>query len=237
MVAGSDEHAVRRQLESAARRCVVLAGRSVGRQILEGVAELARLEHVEVRVELAAASPRCVPALQSLAIGRNGDPASKIADFASRMRASTPCDGALALLKFCYADFDDPIDEAALARDYVDTLERLASERPTMRFAGVTAPLTTVRGGLNGLLRRGLGRRPVGEAENARRQRFNGLLRRHLHASRLFDLAAVEAAPGAERGRAPALYEPYTSDGGHLNARGREHVARAFLAWLAVWPS
>jgi hypothetical protein len=105
----------------------------------------------------------------------------------------------------------------------------------------ITVPLRARPSGLRAALRRSFGRNDVELARNAARHGFNEhVRRRYRDGGTLFDLAAIEATStrGNEpRSRireeeTPALLDEYTSDGGHLNERGRMVVARAFMRFV-----
>ena len=53
----------------------------------------------------------------------------------------------IALVKFCYVDFDAGTDVPALFAAYQATLASLEGRYPRTTFVHVTAPLTTVQGG------------------------------------------------------------------------------------------
>jgi lysophospholipase L1-like esterase len=146
------------------------------------------------------------------------------------------------VFKFCYSDITARTDSAWLFRSYDRTIRALRETYRGATFVHVTTPLTTVRAGalasVNGLLRRV----PDALADNARREEFNGLMRRAYAGSEpLFDLAGAESVtPSGRRelhglhGRPIAALAPgYTSDGGHLNVVGRARMARELVALLA----
>jgi hypothetical protein len=82
---------------------------------------------------------------------------------------------------------------------------------------------------------------PGGVADNARREEFNSRVRAAWGA-RVFDLARLESTgPSGEAvavewqlRSVPALSPAGTDDGGHLNARAQDAVARALVAHLAA---
>lgn len=215
---------------------IFFAHQSVGRNVLDGLAELgAPLTVVEGQAPLRA------PALEHAAVGKNGDPASKLAHFEQLLDAVGPGID-VALVKLCYADFTAETDVVALFAQYRLLQARLKAKFPRVTFVHVTVPLTTVQGGLKGWLKSAVGPGAWGEQENAKREAFNELLRAEYAAEPLFDLAKVEstrADGGAQvferRGaRVRALVPEYTDDGGHLNARGRRLAALGLLEVLST---
>jgi hypothetical protein len=139
-------------------------------------------------------------------------------------------------------DFHEGIDPAAVLEAYRAALATLRVRHPRTVFVHVTAPLTAADRWPRALAKRLLGRERSA-AGNARRERYNALLR-DAYAGRepLFDLAALESrCPDGTRstepwrgGDVPALCPEYTDDGGHLNVTGRVRAARALLGVVAA---
>jgi hypothetical protein len=156
-------------------------------------------------------------------VGSNGDPLGKIADFETDMRQGLAGQLDVALMKFCYVDVTAATDVQPIFQSYRDTLDRLSADHPRVRFLAVTVPLTT-----------------DSPADNARRTRLNELIRQAF-AGRVFDLAAVESsAPdgsrvtGTHQGQVyERLYPDYSTDGGHLDARGAGRAATEMLRVIA----
>jgi len=131
-----------------------------------------------------------------------------------------------AFLKLCYADFWDQCnaDPAALFATYKSTMAQLKAAHPAVTFVHFTVPLWTQTD------------------TNARREQFSNLVRQEYGGKEpVFDIARVESTrPDGSReldqGGVPALVPSYTDDGGHLNATGRDLVARALVAFLASLP-
>lgn len=226
------------QMQAVAARQIVFGHRSVGANILDGL----RLVAAQTAVELPITESRdgsAGPGITHFGVGRNGDPLGKIADFAQVVAAGG--DAEFALLKLCYIDFPARVDPVQVAQAYCDTLDSLAGRFPRTTFVAVTAPLTAVQSGPKALVKKALGRVPSGYVENARRQQFNEILRRHFGPDRrLFDLAAIEAegSPSCryENRDVECLNPALTTDGGHLNRQGSELVAVRLVQFLAAAP-
>lgn len=244
--AGADA-GLRDELALLSRRRVFVGHQSVGMNVLDGVRLLAseagaRLEVVDVTE----ARGQGEGALLHAFLPANGRPELKLESYARVLGAGPAQDPDLALMKFCWADFDRATDARALFARYQATLAGLRRVAPRTTFVHVTVPLTTVQGGVKAFVKRLLGRTPYGVEENARRDDYNVLLRA-AYAGRepLFDLAAIEATGPdgspvtVEWGtrRVPALAAAYTDDGGHLNDAGRRRAARALIALLAAIPA
>jgi len=214
---------------------VFFGHQSVGDDILQGLLELPAPSLESMRISR---GPVVAGTIGHAPIGANGDAARKIDDFAHLVRA---LEGGVdvALMKLCYADFENDIDIEQLFARYRATVLGLTKEFPNTRFAHVTVPLTTVESGAKAWVKDLLGKPRYGVAENARRERFSQLLRdTYGRDATVFDLAAVETTHiDGKRERTddgvPVLVRAYTNDGGHLNATGRRVVAAAFVHFLA----
>jgi hypothetical protein len=215
---------------------VVFGHQSVGRNILNGIERLAARDGVNLDIH----EQRTAPAAQGIshfAIGTNGDPLSKIKDFAAAIDAGAAQNADVAMMKLCYVDFNAATDARELANKYIASLDSLAERHPETRFVAVTAPLMAVQTGPKAAVKRLLGKQPHGSVDNLRRAEFNALLRERYAASgRLFDLAKAEADSTGAHCRVEvngqtveALCPELTNDGGHLNEQGQELVAAAFL--------
>ena len=233
--------ALQADLELLAAKRIYFAHQSVGANILEGLAELSREARVPVRiVQTGRTAELAAGTFGHFFVPENGDPLKKLANFEAALGSGSKAD--IALIKFCYVDFDASTDPAALFARYKATLAELRARNPHTVFVHVTAPLTTAQTGFKALAKRLLGRAPYGTIENVRRAQYNELLRR-AYAGRepLFDLARLEsttpdgsAATVEWQGRiVPAMAGAYTDDGGHLNRTGEALAARELIRVLA----
>jgi hypothetical protein len=238
----SDDAALRADLEELSRRAIFFGHQSVGRNLLDGVADLARTAGVPVRIVEAADAGAVGPGtFGHAAVGQNGDPASKLESFARALPPGRDPD--LALVKLCYVDVTASTDVPALFARWEAAIETLEAAHPHTTFVYVTVPLTTIQGGPKALAKRLLGRAPWGELENARREELNALVRdaARRRSRPLFDLAHVEStrpdgsaetfALGGKR--VPALVPGYSEDGAHLVGDGRLRAARELVSVLA----
>jgi hypothetical protein len=243
---GGADPTARQDLESLARRAVFFGHQSVGMDVLRGLEQLAAREGVALRIVDVSPAPSAAPAtLSHFFVGANASPVTKLEGFSRALSTISPASPDIAMVKFCYVDFEPTTDAAALFARYRATLAELQARNPRTRFVHVTAPLSTVQSGPKAWAKRLLGRSPYGLVENARREEFNGLLREaYAGKEPVFDLARVESTlPDGTRttvswqGRTlPVLAGPYTDDGGHLNEQGRLRAARELLSILAAVP-
>jgi hypothetical protein len=237
---------VRAELQELSARTLFFGHQSVGRNILDGVKQLAAGEGVPLRVvETKGAAAGIAP--KTFAHGEvpeNGDPVRKLRSFEQALTSGGPVD--IAFVKFCYVDIGPGTDVAALFAEYQATMARLKAQHPATTFVHVTAPLTTLQGGWKAAVKKVLGRLPQGVVENARREEFNALLRKAVEGKEpLFDLARAESTrpDGTPETfewsgrRIPALVSEYSDDGGHLNGKGRLVAARRLVSVLAAVPA
>ena len=158
-------------------------------------------------------------------IGANGDPRSKVSDFASDIRGGLGQKVDVALMKFCYVDITAGTNVNSVFMYYRDTMAALQQEYPQVAFLYVTVPLTT-----------------DSPADNVAREKYNTLVRQqYADSGRLFDLAAIESTrpdgtrvSGSHEGATyHGLYPGYASDNGHLNIRGAAAAAVGMLDVMA----
>ncbi|MBM0106219.1 hypothetical protein JM946_15915 [Steroidobacter sp. S1-65] len=167
-------------------------------------------------------------------VGRNREPVSKLQEFERLIGEKFASEVDVALLKFCYVDVTIETAIEDLFQTYMTRMTALARSLPQIRFAHCTVPLRAVQPVWRATLGRMLGRSDPEVEHNRAREAFNQRLRDAVPAATLFDLAALESGSPAGQTAAAgrALRGDWTNDGGHLNARGRKIVARAFVQFL-----
>lgn len=221
---------------------ILFSHHSVGGDVLAGIEQLdaeagggrlriPRLNEVDVEG----------PGLMHVSGGQNKDPRSKIDFFAASIRSGQAKGTDLAMMKFCFVDFEPSTDVEALLSHYRTTIETLKRERPDIRFAHVTVPLFRRPVDVKSRVRRLVGLYVWEDAANVKRGEFNRRLAEAFPSDPLFDLARAEAVgpDGAvstfeAAGREYLSLNPaYTTDGGHLNSSGRRAVGAAAIRFLA----
>ncbi len=228
-------------IDRVAQRRIFFGHQSVGGNIVAGLSDIGagRLTVTEGRNPEAFDRPGFVHTF----IGKNEQPASKVADFEAALDAiGGRAD--IAFFKFCYVDFDANTDVDAVFAEYAAAMARLRAKYPAVTFVHVTAPLTVVQGGPKAWLKKVTGAAPWGAKENAARHRYNELLRAKFAGQPLFDLAALEATKPdgttqtftLDGRQVPALAPAWSDDGQHLDVAGRRYVAQSLLSFLAKLP-
>jgi hypothetical protein len=219
-------------LQSIRNLKVYFGHQSVGGNILDGMREIEKQFGV-------------APVLSDSLIGQNGDPEGKCEDFSRKIAALSEPAALLpdvALMKFCYIDFDQNTDPAKLFARYAATLDGLQARYPSVTFVPVTTPLTTLAPAWKRMVKKLMGSVDVASAVNAKRAEFNRLMAKHYEGRTIFDLARVESTnPDGSRNEFPwngeiaySLVDAYSSDGGHLNEAGRRAAAMEMIHALAA---
>ena len=224
---------------------IYFAHQSVGSNVVAGLERIGRdtpglgLRTVLTRdPELLTGAPAFVHFLA----GRNGDPASKNADFIRMLDRRPKRDSAIAMLKYCYIDASSSMSAAEIFAAYQGTIATVRQRHPDVRIVHATMPLTTVETGAKAAVKRAFGRIEDNRAEAVKRHRFNQLMRgAYATKEPLFDIAALEArrpdgSPSffiADGEAIPTLARELTWDGGHLNDVGQRLAAEALVEVLA----
>lgn len=223
---------------------VFFGHQSVGGNIMDGLQDLLKDSGTPLTVLDAHADTATLPAafLLHTPIGKNSEPKTKCDDFKRIVDQQLAGKIDMALLKFCYIDFDENTDVDPLFDYYRTVLDGLKARHPDITFIHVTASLRHAEGGFGVWVRELLGKPNNTKLANLKRQAFNERLRSTYANDPIFDLAASESTYPDGR-RETFTYEgktgygligAYTDDGGHLNALGRKHVAADFVHSLAA---
>lgn len=231
------------QLTAAARTRVFFGHQSVGMNLVDAIPKVYADQGVNAPAITQDTAPEGSAGFVHAFIGENTRPETKLAAFDAALRGGMAGKVDVAFMKFCYIDVTAGTDVDALFAKYRDTLAALQRDHPKVRFLHVTVPLTTIRSqsGLKATLKRVLGRGDGDAADDAARERLNALIRKEYPADRLFDLAAVESTdPDGARVAGTldgkdvyALYDGYSTDGGHLNDLGAGRAAAGLLVTIA----
>ena len=189
------------------------------------------------------------PAFGHWANGNNTFPHGKIDAFETKMRGldsngnvwAEVCN--IAFFKFCYLDFNSlSLDIDSLFSHYIAAMDSLRNDFPNCKFVHVTVPLSALKFSSD-------------KQRNMNRHTYNQKLREYIKnaESYLFDLADLEAHD--ENGNYQSFeyqgtsypmmwYDSsnpenngWSSDGGHLNSKGKKYVASALWSLLITMQS
>lgn len=237
-------------LEKLSRKKIYFAHHSVGENILQGVDELLK-ENPNIKLNIVASNNAkkniAAPALVHDSAGKNFYPYSKLESFKEKIENGYGQTANIAFFKFCFVDFNPNTDIDALFQSYKITLDTLKEEYPDTTFVVITVPLTCYAPGLSGLEKRikDLSKKIIGKIniyDHSSANRFNELLIKEYQGKLpIFDLARFESTKpdGSRIGYQKdgiqyfELAKEYTTDGGHLNEKGRRRIAEQFLLFLS----
>jgi hypothetical protein len=245
--------AVQKALEKVAEQRIFFGHQSVGYNIMDGLKDIAK-EYPEQHLKIAdAADPARLdgkPIFLHSEVGQNTDPVSKLNDFSKLLDHGIGSKVDIAFVKFCYVDFTQETDTQKLFDSYKAVHKSLKKKYPKITFVHVTAPLTSKQTDVMTLTKNVvkyiIGRPVRSYKDNISRNQFNDMLTKEYAGKEpIFDLALIESTlPDGKRvvnsregKNFFSLAPEYTSDGGHLNEKGRRIVAIKLLEFLAGLPA
>jgi len=232
-------------LDALAGKRIFFGHQSVGWNIIDGLRDVAMQKARNGFNFVEAREIGSKPGFYHAGIGSNGDPLGKIADFEAIIRGGMGGKVDIAFMKLCYVDVVAGTDVATVFAAYLDAMNRLDAEYPGTTFVRVTVPLMVDQRdkGFKPFVKRLLGR-PVRDDGNLERQWINDMIRADCSNSgrHLYDLAKIEsvASDGSRITLTKSgesyytLRDEYSSDGGHLNEKGRQSTALELLSVLSM---
>lgn len=239
-----DDASLTKDLALIAEHHIFFGHQSVGMDIMQGIRDLKAARGISgLRiVSLDRDSVTGGPFFAEALVGRNSEPDSKCDMFENvvGMLAADSLD--IALMKFCYVDIKKHTDVKEVFRYYEATMEDLQRKYPRIVFVHVTVPVTERNIWWRRMVKQILGREEEWDLASIKSSEFNRMLLKRFQEEPIFDLAAVESTyPDGTRSMFEAegkvaytMVSAYTRDGGHLNERGRELVARELVRTLAA---
>ncbi len=245
-VYGNEVADVPHMLDDLAEKSIYFGHQSVGKNILSGLEYWNNEGNQQLNIiETRDFSDSTSSSLMHFRIGQNRKPFLKIDDFYNSVPGISSENQKIAFFKFCYVDFSAATDTEKLFSQYKSTMLELQENYPDMHFVLITAPLKSVRRGIDAIKYRVRYGKDTSKEDNVKRNEFNEKLRNELGGKfPVFDLAKVEATqPDGSLNtyeyngeQIPALYSLYTNDGGHLNETGAKIVAFNLLSFLSDLP-
>ncbi len=224
------------------KKKIYFAHMSVGYNIIEGAKVLDEKYQLELNIhELQEGDSILEGGLNHGKIGHNTKPFAKIASFEGMFDTHKLDDADYAFFKFCYIDFNDSTDVDSVFNTYCETIDKIKIDFPKVQIVHLTAPLRIIESGIKGFFKEMLGK-SIGYEANKRRNEFNKLLiKKYKGVDPIFDLAKYEStmidgervSMKKNKEMVYSLNPQYTSDGGHLNALGREFIASQFLVFIS----
>ena len=216
---------------------------SVGRDIMEGVADINRRSQKKPLNIIEYDSSMELPDqyFAHSRIGKNQYPGSKCEAFKLILDDDFAGQLDLAMMKFCYVDVDQNSDIDSLFEIYKTSITSIRLKYPDLKIVHITVPLKSNSGGWKIRLKRLIGKADYTDYDNIKRCAFNDRLRSEFREDQIFDLAAIESTypDGSREAFAHkdqvyySLIHDYTYDGGHLNELGKQIVAKELILFLA----
>ena len=243
----------RNTLESTKDKSIIFLHHSVGGNILTGLQGLAKESGVGIKIQRVRNEP--IPSEKKLTSikkiiditgGKNGQPKTKVDSFVEQIKGlNSNVVPDIAFMKFCYVDFNPNTNVDELFSYYEQKINSLKNERPDIKLAHLTVPLTARTNSIKDRINRLLGRQVWGDTSNVKRAEFNKLLFEAFPQDPIFDIARVESTlPDGTRSsflhNGKTYYNlasEYTDDGGHLNALGQRRAAIEIAKFLAEIPN
>ena len=119
--------------QALAQKRVAFGHQSVGQNILDGMQFLASQAGASLPI-VKSRSPVASGGINHFFVGQNEKPLSKLADFASALESDAAQGTDIALVKFCYLDFNGDSNAKEIADQYIATLDRLGQKFPNTLF-------------------------------------------------------------------------------------------------------
>jgi hypothetical protein len=209
---------------------IVFGHRSVGANIMEGIEQINK----EIpELGLIITDKEGMPGKDTSIFyhyrnGENSLPFGKVDSFYSTLSKNHQ-NVNVAFFKFCYVDITHRTDIKKLFAYYKEKMASLEKSYPEIYQIHFTVPLNTKPKGLKGLIKSILKR-----DNNQKREDFNSMIRKEYPEHNVFDLAKIESAYDSDSyeksiNGTRALRPDLTSDGGHLNEKGKEYIGALLL--------
>jgi len=230
-----------------AEKKIFFGHQSVGFNIVDGLKDVME-EHDYITLNIVETNDPAdfdQPIFAHAKVGKNLDPTSKINAFRDIMNSGVGNKADIAFFKFCYVDVMRDSEPKQIFGQYSGAMNELSRRYSQTTFLHVTVPVCSVSRSAKkvakSLIKRLIGRPGVLE-DNVKRWEYNALLNdAYGKEQKLFDMALAETvslngfrAYMKKGGQKVFIMLPqYTTDGGHLNEKGRKIVAEQLLIVLA----
>lgn len=232
--------------QKLSEKVIFFGHQSVGENILDGINDVVR-ENPKINLLVKQNNDNVKMNSGTLIvhsmIGKNMEPTTKVDAFKEIMDNGMGGKANIAFMKFCYVDFNKDTDVEKVFNYYKNAMQYLKQKYPKTTFIHVTVPVEVNKGTWKTWIKNILGKKEIWEYENELpRGRYNILLRKEYEGREpIFDLALNESiySDGKKEyfeydgTRYPALVPEYTTDGAHLNEKGRKFIAQRLLAFLS----
>jgi len=231
-----------KKLRSIQNIKIMFAHHSVGKNILDGLNDIA----MEAGVKINVASINNKIKMDTLKFvdfnpGKNTLPKTKVDGFVKKIEGlGADYNPDIAFMKFCYIDFSPETNVNELFNYYKDKIEKLKKGKPDIIFVHLTVPLVAELNTVKSKIKRILGMDARQKASNIKRNEFNKLINDSFFNEPIFDIARIESTRKdgsreqfTKNGKNYYRMLPeYTTDGGHLNKLGKYVLATELVNFL-----
>ena len=233
-------------IEKIAKERIYFAHQSVGYNIMDGIYDIIEKYNKKLDIVETSDAPKGEDSFFAHSrIGENTKPQTKINGFYDVMNNGMGKMVNIAFLKFCFVDINAETDIMSLFKEYQSVINKLKLQYPNVTYIHFTNPLVIRQTGLKAFIKKIIGRQVNGAEDNLQRQEYNELLRKAYYGKELlFDIAEIESTKldgsrevySLDGKKYFSLNPQYTTDGGHLNKKGRDLVARNLIKFISELP-
>lgn len=230
------------KIQYIAEKKIYFGHQSVGENIINGVKNIEGGDKINV-VNTSNGQDFVGPIFAHSRIGKNSDPKSKINEFIEILKGGVGNKVDIAFVKLCYVDIDANTNVKDLFVYYKNNIDLIQNQFPNIKIIHFTVPLKTVKISWKAHVKNFIGKKNVWELQdNIKRNEYNNLVfAEYGQTGSVFDLAKIEST--LEDGKRQSfkhdgkvyysLVNQYSNDGGHLNEKGQNVVAKSLVAFLA----
>lgn len=222
---------------------VYFGHKSVGKNVIEGIKEIAQANSISNLsiLKLDEDEKLTQNYFVHSSIGKNGDPISKIEEFRKNIELLINENLKVAMMKFCFADFDINSDINGIFQRYVTEIDSIKNDYPDLFIIHFTVPLKAEKSFLGKLKAFAKGESNKNFYDNLARNKYNDLIYSNFSADNIFDIAKIESTyPDGEReiknlkgNQCYFMINEYSRDGSHLNEIGQKLVAKELINHIA----
>ena len=235
----SEQNITVSDIEKVGGSRIYFAHQSVGYNIMDGISEIFGKYNKKLDIFETTDAPKTPDSFFAHSrIGENTKPQTKINEFYDVMNSGMGKMANIAFLKLCYVDINAKTDVKSLFKGYQSVINKLKLQYPNVTYIHFTAPLVMKQKGAKAFIKRVLGREVWSDRDNLRRQEYNKLVRETYSGKEpVLDIAEIESTrPDGSREvhsldgeKYYSLFSEYTTDGGHLNKKGRDLVVQNLI--------
>ncbi len=235
------------KLETIQKYKIFFGHRSVGSSILKGIVHInSEIDDINFKIiDIEEIDHNANSFFAHSLIGKNGEPQTKCDDFSKIVNNKFPNGLDIAFFKFCFADFKKDSDVMKEFEYYKKMYDDIHKKNPNLAIIHLTVPLKSGSQGIKKHIKRIINIEDWSDADNIKRNEFNSLLLAEYDVDGIFDLAKIQSTytDGSRESFKKngnvyyALIADLTTDGGHLNQRGGNLLARELILFLSDYIS